>query len=310
MAASRPFWERQASQQGDRRPQTKWALPLVLASMLCFGADFRSCGYVVPVDSVPGRQPSRRGAFISAASSIAGFSAYQLDAVAKATIRGWQMKVTEPWQLFRSDGMPDIGETRPRELLVARILEVQAEVRVIRFPLVTSQRDPSGIGGLALVDYFSTSQGKTPRVTQEQAIDVLSKGFQQMPATFSFVLNGQPKDFLQGDKRYLIYEFDQGRCQGVQVDGVKGKECQRPDNGQVLDVNVRHHAMINTVAAETGDDVEGAREILWVVDISAPADKWRDVAPQVAVFADSFAVGTEAELAALRGPTNGTAPNK
>lgn len=184
---------------------------------------------------------------------------------------------------------------------------VRAEVKVARVPLATSPRDPQGIGGLAVIDFFSAE----PRVTAPQVVDFLSKGFASQPAIFQYNPVGQPSTSLRNATKYLRYDFESSRCEGAQVQGLNSKICQRSDNGQVLDTPLRRHAIVSLLAEEpTGDGEEVAdglligprgAEILWVLDISAPVDAWSQLNEQVDYLISSFAVGSEAQLAAARG---------
>ena len=80
---------------------------------------------------------------------------------------------------------------------------------------------------------------------------------------------------MKDKQKYLTYEFDLARCEGRQVFGSNGKICQRSDTGEVLDTKQFHHMVINTVTPEpTQTAREAFAEVLWIVDISAPAERW------------------------------------
>jgi len=220
-------------------------------------------------------------------------------------LRGWQMKLPDGWTVIRSSGVPGPEEVRPKELLSAANVRSGdqgqgAEVRVLRVPLVTTPQDPQGIGGLILIEWF---QAEKPRVTQKDVVNSLSNSYVAQPVTFDFSL-GKADTKVKDNQRYLTYEFDVTRCEGQQVQGVNGKVCQRPDNGKVLPTSVVHHAVINTVTTEPGGGAlsqgKGYPEVLWIVDISAPAEKWENVSKQVAVIFETFAVGDPGRLAAQR----------
>lgn len=221
----------------------------------------------------------------------------------------WQMKLPPTWVSPNGQrSIPGLDDARPRELLLA-LGPQKAEVKVERIPLAVSTRDPQGLGGLALIDYFSTPQGQTPRVTTQQVVEILSKGFEQQPAIFSFSLVATPSERFQNTTKYLRYDFEAARCEGEQIQGVSGKVCQRSDNGEVLPVPIKHHAIWSTVVAEPTNTAKVAdgllvgdagAEILWVVDISAPADSWPKIAEEAEKIALSFAVATESQLTAIR----------
>uniref|UniRef100_A0A7S0ADN9 Uncharacterized protein n=1 Tax=Pyrodinium bahamense TaxID=73915 RepID=A0A7S0ADN9_9DINO len=228
---------------------------------------------------------------------------------AEADKRGWQMRLPPTWRPYNQRGIPGLNEVASRELLLAGDPTQKAEVKVVRIPLATSPRDPQGLGGLALIEYFSTPLGQQPRVTRSQVVDILSKGFEQQPAIFSFSFVDTPSEELRNATKYLRYDFEAARCEGAQVQGVSGKICQRSDNGEMLPVNNRHHAIVSTVVPEPIGNSQVAdgllvgpngAEVLWVVDVSAPAASWRNVTEQVEVVLASFGVGTEAELADTR----------
>lgn len=216
--------------------------------------------------------------------------------------RGWQMKLPEEWMVVRQTGLPGPDETRTKELLLAA--NGNAEVRILRIPLVTSERDPQGLGGLALIEYFSAEK---PRVTREQILPLLSQSFASQPATFELVLSSIPEDIVKSRQKYLLYEFDLTRCEGSQVQGTKGKLCQRSDNGEILPTSVRHHAVLNTVTAEPGGGSlagDGAYpEVFWLIDFSAPSDIWPQVLKQVRSMVDTFSIGSETALEASRNAT-------
>jgi len=211
--------------------------------------------------------------------------------------------------VFSQRGIPGLNDATARELLSAGDSTSQAEVKVARVPLATSTRDPQGLGGLAIIDFFSTPQGQEPRVTKPQVVDVLSAGFAKQPAIFSYAPTGSPTETFRNTTKFLRYDFESSRCEGTQVQGVSSKICQRSDNGEALPTPVRHHAILSTVAVQPTDNAkvadglllcpEGA-EILWVVDVSAPADAWPRLSEQVDFLFSRFAVGTEAQLAAGR----------
>ncbi|CAK9041624.1 unnamed protein product [Durusdinium trenchii] len=86
-----------------------------------------------------------------------------------------------------------------------------------------------------------------------------------------------------------------------QVFGTNGKICQRSDTGEILDTKKYHHLTINTVTPEPSQTArEAFSEVLWIVDISAPADNWGNLTKQVATMTKTFAVGTVEQLNAGR----------
>jgi len=264
----------------------------------------------------------RRG--LMSAGVAAGFSAMATGQKARAAEVGWQLKMPEGWEVSRQKGIPGRDDVRPQELLMGLNQVQRSEVKVVRIPLVTTERDPQGIGGLVLIEYFGTPEGQSPRVTTDQTIDILVPAFKNQPAIFNFGRVGVPQDIFRKKQKYLRYDFEAGRCEGAQVQGVKGKVCQRSDNGEILPVLNRHHAILTTVASEpdTGGGgilealgfgqpprSQGTREVMWVVDVSGPAEVWPKLEEQAKALFASFAVGSEGELAASRGDkVKGQAP--
>mmetsp|Transcript_62651 Transcript_62651/g.183244 ORF Transcript_62651/g.183244 Transcript_62651/m.183244 type:complete len:337 (-) Transcript_62651:168-1178(-) len=253
----------------------------------------------------------RRGAAGAALAVLGGAPPLVggLPAWGEAAKRGWQMRLPPTWRVYDQKGVPDLSEAASRQLLLGGDASQKAEVKVVRVPLATSKADPQGLGGLALIEYFSTAQGQEPRVTTPQVVDVLSKGFSSMPAMFSFDFVGTPSDEFRNTTKYLRYEYEAARCEGAQVQGTSGKICQRSDNGEILPVFNRHHAILSTVVAEP---TEGRRvadgllvspkgaEVLWVVDVSAPAGNWTQLTGEVQTMLGSFGLGLEDQLAAKR----------
>lgn len=221
---------------------------------------------------------------------------------AKPPPRGWQMKLPEGWQIFRQFGVPGGDEMRTKELLLAGDPSKGAEVKVLRIPLQTTPQDPDGTGALTLIEYF---QIPFPRVTRKSVVESLSKAFARQKATYAFELDGDGEDRVQDKQKYMLYEFDLTRCEGRQVFSSNGKICQRSDTGEVLDTKKFHHLNINTVTPEpTQTSREAFAEVLWIVDISAPAENWKNLTSAVGTMVKTFTVGTVEQLNAGRNSTS------
>ncbi|CAE8584704.1 unnamed protein product, partial [Polarella glacialis] len=288
--------------------------PIALPSQLLTGRPTNEGFLPDDQDSLPGPRRAqslgRRESLGAVSSSLAALSLAEIslpaaaeDAAPPIPPRGWQLKLPEDWVKSKQAAVPGPEERRTKELLLAGNAAQDAEVRVLRVPLVTSERDPQGLGSLALIEYFTAA---TPRVSREQILPVLTSSWASQPATFSLTMAGQALEKVRGGQKYLMYEFDLTRCEGAQVEGIKGKVCQK-DNGEVLPTAVRHHAIMNTVTAEPskGEANEvNYPEVLWIIDVSAPADKWPQLSSQVSTLLQSFAVGTNTQLEAVRNATN------
>jgi len=215
----------------------------------------------------------------------------------------YQLKLPEGWQVEKSIRAPR-ADPRPQALLVARDTKKQGEVKVVRVPLVATQQDPQGLGPLATTDYFYTPD---TQVTQKQLVDLLQAGYKAQPAIFSYK-DLDAEDFKRNNRKYLRYDFESARCEGIQVEASKGKLCQKPDSDEPLPAIVRHHRLINTVypeadLAQPGEgntDESFLPQVLWILDISVPLDMWEKEPGIVRSLADTFAVGQPAELEKLR----------
>jgi len=216
----------------------------------------------------------------------------------------YQLKLPEGWQVEKSIRAPR-ADPRPQALLVARNPSKQAEVKVVRVPLVATPQDPQGLGPLATMDYFYTPD---TQVTQKQLIDLLQAGYKAQPALFSYK-DLDAEDFSRNKRKYLRYDFESARCEGIQVEASKGKLCQRPGSDEPLPTVVRHHRLLNTVYPESdlAEPAQGGNpdesflpQVLWILDVSVPEDAWKEQSGAVRELADTFAVGTPAELEKLR----------
>lgn len=247
--------------------------------------------------------PSRREGLAGLATSLAlPLAGVPVRAEEAPPPRVWQMKLPEGWQVFQKFSVPPVTETRTKELLLAGDPAVGAEVKVLHIPLMTTPQDPQGTGALTLIEYF---QIPFPRVGRKSVINSLSKSFAKQPASFSLNLIGEGEDKVKLQQKYMSYEFDLRRCEGKQTYGTNGKICTRSDTGDILPTQKFHHLTIQTVTPEPGmTDKASFAEILWIVDISAPAKSWENLTEAVKIMTDSFAVGTVDELAKIR---NGTA---
>lgn len=249
----------------------------------------------------PSRREGLAGLATSLALPLAGFSA-PVRAEEAPPPRLWQMKLPEGWQVFQKFSVPPVTETRTKELLLAGDPSAGAEVKVLHIPLMTTPQDPQGTGALTLIEYF---QIPFPRVGRKSVINSLSKSFAKQPASFSLNLIGEGEDKVKLQQKYMSYEFELRRCEGKQTYGTNGKICTRSDTGDILPTQKFHHLTIQTVTPEPGmTDKASFAEILWIVDISAPAKSWENLTEAVKIMTDSFAVGTVDELAKIR---NGTA---
>ncbi|CAK9041640.1 unnamed protein product [Durusdinium trenchii] len=286
---------------------------LLLASTIYFvlqGSDDKSAAFSNVAEFRDEKKlTGRRDAL--AASMLAGFSSSPTFAEeSKPPPRGWQMKLPEGWEIYKQFGVPGGDEMRTKELLLAGDSK-GTEVKVLRIPLQTTPQDPDGTAALTLIEYF---QIPFPRVTRKTVVDSLSKAFARQKATYAFELEGDGEDRMKDKQKYLLYEFDLTRCEGRQVFGTNGKICQRrdvggtavsvpawSDTGEILDTKKYHHLTINTVTPEpTQTAREAFSEVLWIVDISAPADNWGNLTKQVATMTKTFAVGTVEQLNAGR----------
>jgi len=270
------------------------------------GSERAAFSYLSPKDDAASLT-SRRDTLATAASvasvglSLPSFAEEEQKEV-KPPPRGWQMKLPEGWQIYRQFGVPGGDEMRTKELLLAGDSSKGAEVKVLRIPLQTTPQDPDGTGALTLIEYF---QIPFPRVTRKSVVESLSKAFARQKATYAFELDGDGEDRVKDKQKYMLYEFDLTRCEGRQVYGSNGKICQRSDTGEVLDTKKFHHLNINTVTPEpTQTSREAFAEVLWIVDISAPAENWRNLSSQVATMVKTFTVGTVDQLSAGRNSTS------
>eukprot|EP00434_Breviolum_minutum_P024810 symbB.v1.2.021911.t1/scaffold1920.1/size100294/5 len=223
---------------------------------------------------------SRRDTLATAASvasvglSLPSFAEEEQKEV-KPPPRGWQMKLPEGWQIYRQFGVPGGDSSKGAEV-----------------------KDPDGTGALTLIEYF---QIPFPRVTRKSVVESLSKAFARQKATYAFELDGDGEDRVKDKQKYMLYEFDLTRCEGRQVYGSNGKICQRR-GATCLKF---HHLNIQTVTPEpTQTSREAFAEVLWIVDISAPAENWRNLSSQVATMVKTFTVGTVDQLSAGRNSTS------
>lgn len=193
--------------------------------------------------------------------------------------RGLQLRLPPTWVTYRQSGTGPAFDTRPREVMYVGNPSTGVEMKIMKVPLLTSERDPQGLGGLALIDYFYTPEAVTPRVTDEQVIEILSKGIQVFPLTFSFNLTGNQNEFRDG-LRFLRFDYDWARCEGVQIQGMKSKLCQSP-NGAELPLDLQHHAQLSTVIAGPSVKDQGSIQYLWTLDFAAPLKSWPNVSAEV-----------------------------
>lgn len=227
---------------------------------------------------------------------------------AAASTLGYQLQLPPTWFVFKSSNIPKLDTPTARELLSGGYPEIKADVKVARVPLATSQRDPQGLGGLATIEYFS---GPQPRVTTQQVVDLLSKGYSQQKDISAFSLIGAPQDFYRNNTKFLKYDFLATRCEGVQVQGIKGKVCQK-ENGELLPSAAVRHTVVYRLGEDpvgitgNGNVAEGlllgekGAEILYVLDISAPEKVWSNITSDIDFLIKSFDIGNETELQTTR----------
>ncbi|CAE8621808.1 unnamed protein product, partial [Polarella glacialis] len=252
--------------------------PIALPSQLLTGRPTNEGFLPDDQDSLPGPRRAqslgRRESLGAVSSSLAALSLAEIslpaaaeDAAPPIPPRGWQLKLPEDWVKSKQAAVPGPEERRTKELLLAG----------------NAAQDAEAVH--ALVAMHSKQGADSPR---------------------QLTMAGQALEKVRGGQKYLMYEFDLTRCEGAQVEGIKGKVCQK-DNGEVLPTAVRHHAIMNTVTAEPskGEANEvNYPEVLWIIDVSAPADKWPQLSSQVSTLLQSFAVGTNTQLEAVRDATN------
>jgi len=221
---------------------------------------------------------------------------------------GYQVQLPRLWATYQQRGNPGLGDKASKALFVAGSAAEKIEAQVVRIPLAVTRADPQGLGGLALIDYFSTPSGQEPRVTKEQVVDILSKGVASDVKSFRFNITGTTTEFFRNVTKYLRYDYEVVSCSGDITEGQGGnRECTL--EGLEKPTTKRHHAVVSAVLSEPakGQVADGillsdtGAEVLWVVDASAPIKSWPNVSAQVDQFLASFSVGTEAQLTALRG---------
>eukprot|EP00929_Paragymnodinium_shiwhaense_P115655 TRINITY_DN84667_c0_g1_i1.p1 TRINITY_DN84667_c0_g1~~TRINITY_DN84667_c0_g1_i1.p1 ORF type:complete len:348 (-),score=96.85 TRINITY_DN84667_c0_g1_i1:65-1042(-) len=223
---------------------------------------------------------------------------------------GYQLKMPENWDVFRKDGYSK-GEQRPKALLQGVFLKDNApaaDLKIVRVPLVTSARDPQGTGAMLLANFFY-GQGKEREVSGQQVVDNLQASMKSQAATFDYK-DLSMKEFEREGRRYLRYDYETSRCEGVQVLGMKGsKTCAMPGKeDEQLPTPFVRHTVVTTLAPEVtvaktadGEPVPAGPEVLWILDIQAAAKTWDGVSDDIEKFlVESFGVGTDATLEKLR----------
>lgn len=267
---------------------------------LTFAASFHACQTSSESAIVPRRESLAAGLLSGLLPLASSARAEELPIPAP---RGWQIKLPQGWTTVRQSGVPGPEETRTKELFLAEDPSQGVKLKVLRIPLITTPQDPQGLGGLALIDFF----GPQPRITKEQALQVLTPAFARQPTTYDFKLTGSGEESVKEKQKYFQYEFNLTSCEGAQVQGLNGRVCQRSDNGQPIPTTAFHHVVLNTVTAEPGGGrlmAGGAYpEVLWTVDIAVPAAQWQDFSKQVVQLLSTFAVGTNRDLEARRNAT-------
>jgi len=232
-----------------------------------------------------------------------------LAARAESNKVGFQVKMPRVWTAYNQRGNPGLGDKSAKVLLAGGSASDKAEVQVVRVPLAVTRADPEGVGSLGLIDYFSTPSGQQPRITREQIVDVLTKGVKTSGNNFRFNLTGTPTEFFRNTTKYLRYDYEVDKCFADIIEG-EGGEMKCSAGGIDRATQEKRHSVISTVLSEPVDGAQVAdgillsdsgAEVLWVIDASAPVKLWPKVEAQVKQLLDSFSVGTEAQLAGVRG---------
>ncbi|CAE8662628.1 unnamed protein product, partial [Polarella glacialis] len=175
--------------------------PIALPSQLLTGRPTNEGFLPDDQDSLPGPRRAqslgRRESLGAVSSSLAALSLAEIslpaaaeDAAPPIPPRGWQLKLPEDWVKSKQAAVPGPEERRTKELLLAGNAAQDAEVSREQI-LPASPHFKLGISACDLLaDYGWPGAGK-------------------------------------GGQKYLMYEFDLTRCEGAQVEGIKGKVCQK-----------------------------------------------------------------------------------
>lgn len=205
----------------------------------------------------------------------------------------WQLKLPRSWKLFSQTPMPPKGVVQSVALIVAGNPVEGGELVVLRVPLSIAAGDPNAEDSKKLIEYFSTPDGKGSSVKGAQVVDVVAKSQKSSPGLQKFALAGSPVESVKGGRRYVRYEYESSICQGQVKFASSGDTCVAPEDDSPLPLFERRHAITLTV---TSEDTNGQTNYLWLLDVSAPSDKWKDLTEPIQEVSGSFELGTEDQL--------------
>lgn len=246
---------------------------------ICPGTTERSPGRRESSESPTGLSLGRRQGWLAALWPGLALPASARERRDKARpARDWQLFLPEDWNTVTNESTVDLKKTSASTLLVTGSQFAKAEAKLTYVPL-------AGKGSSPTVDFFISNNATK---SKDEVAELLSRTFARKQTTFSFTL-GQVSETSKGNLKYLRYEFDRSRCDGLQKDSASGKVCITSGN-DVLQVRQRHYVVVNTVTRT--DD--GGPQALWQLEISASSETWQDVSPKLDEAIQSFTVGSVA----------------